>query len=214
MDKLAAKRVLEYVGIKTAPFLTHISGDKIDYENTAQTLGKTLFVKPTKTGSSVGISKVHNESEWQPALDLAHQYGDTALIESAVPNAREIEVAVLGNRDIKAATPGEIVPDREFYDYDSKYDSTSTSEVKIPADLPEKVLADIRQTAIKAYRALGCRGLARVDFLYDGQQIILNELNTMPGFTNISMYPKLWQADGLGYADLITKLIELAEEAR
>jgi D-alanine-D-alanine ligase len=207
---LVAKRVLEYSGIKTAPFLAHQLGEKLSYYTAVKSLGKTLFVKPTKTGSSVGISKVHKKSEWQAALDLAHQYDDTVLIETAVPKAQEIEVAVLGNGDVKASTPGEIVPDREFYDYASKYSSDSVSAVKIPANLPAEMLEKIRQTAIKAYQILGCRGLARVDFLVSGNQVILNEINTMPGFTNISMYPKLWQAEGLNYSDLITKLIELS----
>jgi D-alanine-D-alanine ligase len=210
MDKLAAKRVLEHSGIKTALFLAHQLGEKLSYSTAAKSLGKTLFVKPTKTGSSVGISKVHKKSEWQAALDLAHQYDDTVLIEAAVPKAQEIEVAVLGNGDVKASMPGEIVPDREFYDYESKYSSDSVSAVKIPANLPADMLEKIRQTAIKAYQILGCHGLARVDFLVSGDQIILNEINTMPGFTNISMYPKLWQAEGLNYSDLITKLIELS----
>jgi D-alanine-D-alanine ligase len=214
MDKLAAKRVLEYSGIKTAPFLACKLGDDLSYEAAAKKLGQTLFVKPTKTGSSVGISKVHVQAEWQAALDLAFKYGDTVLVETAVPNAREIEVAVLGNSQVEAAKPGEIVPDREFYDYDSKYSDSSTSAVKIPADLPAATLAKIRQTAIEAYQILGCRGLARVDFLVSDQQTILNEINTMPGFTNISMYPKLWQAEGLSYRDLITKLIELSLDGK
>jgi D-alanine-D-alanine ligase len=210
MDKLAAKQILEYNGIKTAAWLTHKSGDSLDYKKVSEVLGSTVFVKPARTGSSVGVSKVREQSQWSAALDQAHQYGDVVLVESAVPDAREIEVAVLGNDHPQAATPGEIVPDREFYDYDSKYDSASTSEVKIPADLPLETLNKIRRTAVEAYQILGCRGLARVDFLVGGGQVILNELNTMPGFTNISMYPKLWQAEGLKYSDLITKLVELA----
>jgi D-alanine-D-alanine ligase len=211
MNKLATKEILEYIGIKTAPFRVHSSSSPIDYAATTKALGSPIFVKPTKTGSSVGITKVKTANEWQAALNLAHQYDDTVLIESAIPNAREIEVAVLGNEYAQAAAPGEIVPDREFYDYDSKYDDDSTSKAIIPADLPNDVAARIQETAIKAYSVLGCSGLARIDFLYgDDDSIILNEINTMPGFTNISMYPKLWEHEGLSQTDLIDQLIELA----
>jgi D-alanine-D-alanine ligase len=211
MNKLATKEILEYIGVKTAPFRVHSSSSPIDYTAATKALGSPIFVKPTKTGSSVGITKVHSVDEWQAALDLAHQYDDTVLIESAIPNAREIEVAVLGNEDVQAAAPGEIVPDREFYDYDSKYDDNSTSKAIIPANLPNDVVTKIQATAIKAYRALGCSGLARVDFLYgDDGVIILNEVNTLPGFTDISMYPKLWEHEGLSQTDLIDRLIELA----
>jgi D-alanine-D-alanine ligase len=211
MDKLAAKEILEYIGIRTAPFRIHNANQPIGYEEAVAALGSPLFIKPTKAGSSVGISKVHSEAEWQPSLDLAHQYDDTVLIETAVPGVREIEVAILGNADARAATPGEIVPDREFYDYDSKYDDASTSEVIIPAKLPAAVMKQIRETAVAAYHALGCSGLARVDFLYgDDDSIILSEINTMPGFTDISMYTKLWAHEGLTQTELINRLIELA----
>jgi D-alanine-D-alanine ligase len=213
MDKLAAKEVLEYIGVKTAPFRIHVKGTPpIDFASIKKSLGAPLFVKPTKTGSSVGISKVHEAAELAPALELAHRYDDVVLIESAVPGAREIEVACLGNRDdAKASLPGEIVPDREFYDYESKYSDDSTSQGVIPADLPPDVAEQIQSTAVKAYQALGCSGLARVDFLLgaDGS-IILNEINTLPGFTNISMYPKLWGHMGLSQTKLIDRLLELA----
>jgi D-alanine-D-alanine ligase len=187
-----------------------------------------LFVKPANLGSSVGISKVHNRAELAPAMDLAASFDRKLIIEQGVggPNVkpRELEVAVLGNDSPVASVVGEIVPDREFYDYDSKYASSSASEPIIPADLTAAETKQIRQMAIAAFRACECSGLARVDFLMEPatpakgktparkSSIYLNEINTMPGFTSISMYPKLWQASGLPYKELIDRLIQLAIE--
>ena len=213
MDKLATKRVLEYVGIKTAPWIAHRIGDGVDFDKVTAKLGMPVFVKPTKTGSSVGISKVKSEAKLATALKLAHKYGDLALIESAIPDAREIEVAMLGGKkQVRASVAGEIVPDREFYDYESKYSDDSTSQAIIPADLPKETAKQIHDSAIKAWRALGCNGLARIDFLLgnDGQ-LILNEVNTLPGFTNISMYPKLWEYMGLSQTELIEELLKRAK---
>jgi D-alanine-D-alanine ligase len=207
MDKIATKEILEFNGIKTAPFVVHRAGRAVDLAE----LKFPLFVKPSRTGSSIGITKVKSASELDKAVKSAHQFGHEILIEQAVPNAREIEVAVLGDDQILVAEPGEIIPDREFYDYQSKYAEVSTSRAIIPADLPPEISQQVRDMAGKAFKVLGCSGLARVDFLYAGDnRLILNEINTFPGFTNISMYPKLIEHSGIDQTELITRLIELA----
>jgi D-alanine-D-alanine ligase len=182
-----------------------------------------LFVKPANLGSSVGISKAHDRKELGPALALAARYDRKIVIEEGVAGkgksratskARELEVAVLGNDDPKASVVGEIVPGKEFYDYEAKYLSDGSIPI-IPAKLTAAESKQIRSMAVEAFRACDLAGLARVDFLMepDGKRrIYLNEVNTLPGFTSISMYPKLWQATGLSYTDLITRLIELALE--
>jgi len=177
-----------------------------------------IFVKPANLGSSVGISKVHDRSELAPALNLAARYDRKIVIEQGVgggkKKARELEVAVLGNDDPKASIVGEIIPGKEFYDYEAKYLSDGSIPI-IPARITAAESKQIRAKAVEAFRACDLAGLARVDFLMepDGKRrIYLNEVNTLPGFTSISMYPKLWQATGLSYADLITRLIELALE--
>jgi D-alanine-D-alanine ligase len=176
------------------------------------TLDYPCFIKPANLGSSVGISKVHQWSELAPALDLAARYDRKMLAEQGV-NAREIEVSVLGNDDPIASVPGEIIPCREFYDYVAKY-IDDRSELTIPADLPPETTQQIQKLAIEAYLAVDCAGMARVDFLLDKDsgQIYVGELNTIPGFTPISMYPKLWEASGIPYSELIDRLIELALE--
>ena len=177
-----------------------------------------LFVKPANLGSSVGISKVHGRKELAPALNLAARFDRKIVIEEGVggakKKARELEVAVLGNDDPRASIVGEIVPGKEFYDYEAKYLSDGSIPI-IPAKITAAESKQIRAMAIEAFRACDLAGLARVDFLMepDGKRrIYLNEVNTLPGFTSISMYPKLWQATGLSYSDLITRLIELAQE--
>jgi D-alanine-D-alanine ligase len=175
-------------------------------------------VKPANLGSSVGISKVHDHKELAPALRLAAKYDRKLVIEQGVGGkkfkAREFEVAVLGNDDPKASVVGEIVPGKEFYDYEAKYLSEGSVPV-IPAKLNAKETKQIREMAVEAFKACDLSGLARVDFLMEpegNRRIYLNEVNTMPGFTQISMYPKLWEATGIKYRDLITLLIELALE--
>ena len=182
-----------------------------------------LFVKPANLGSSVGISKAHDRKELTPALNLAARYDRKIVIEEGVTGsgksgkskkARELEVAVLGNDDPKASVVGEIIPGKEFYDYEAKYLSDGSVPI-IPAKITAAESKQIRAMAVEAFRACDLAGLARVDFLMepDGKRrIYLNEVNTIPGFTSISMYPKLWQATGLSYSDLITRLIELAME--
>jgi D-alanine-D-alanine ligase len=172
-----------------------------------------VFVKPANMGSSVGISKAHDRVELIRGIEDAAQYDQKILFEAAVPNAREIEVSVLGNTQPKASIPGEIVPSNEFYDYDAKYvDGAST--LIIPAELSADLAVKIRETAIRGFLACNCEGMARVDFLLSREtnELYLNEINTIPGFTQISMYPKLWEATGVSYAQLLDELIQLAIE--
>lgn len=176
-------------------------------------LSYPLFVKPANLGSSVGISKARDRDELIAAITVAAQYDRKILVEEAVPNCREIEVSVLGNDDPVASVPGEIIPGREFYDYSAKY-LEDTSELLIPAQLSEAQVAAVQAMAVTAFRAIDGSGLARVDFLLDAVsgKLYLNEINTMPGFTQISMYPKLWEASGLPYPELVDRLVQLALE--
>jgi len=173
-------------------------------------LGLPVFVKPANLGSSVGITKVKTQAELVPAIELALQFDRKIIVEAAVPRAREIECAVLGNDEPKTSVPGEILPSREFYDYEAKYLDEGSKTV-IPADLPPATVAQVQRLAIEAFRAIDGAGLARVDFLMDGDAgtIYLNEINTLPGFTNISMYSKMWEASGVGYSALVDRLIQL-----
>jgi D-alanine-D-alanine ligase len=176
-------------------------------------LGYPVFVKPANLGSSVGISKVKAAPDLKAAIDLAGEYDRKIVIEAAVPNAREIEVAVLGNDQPEASVPGEIIPSREFYDYEAKY-LDDDSRLVIPAELPEKVAAEVRRLAVEVFLALDCAGMARVDFLMNGRsgKLYVNEINTIPGFTTISMYSKMWAASGISYPQLLDRLIALARE--
>lgn len=172
-----------------------------------------VFVKPANMGSSVGISKAHDRAELIRGIADAAQYDERILFEAAVPNAREIEVSVLGNAQPKASIAGEIVPSNEFYDYDAKYvDGAST--LIIPAELSPELAQTIRETAIRGFLACNCEGMARADFLLNRETnaLFLNEINTIPGFTQISMYPKLWEASGVSYSQLLDELIQLAIE--
>jgi len=189
--------------------------------NMAQTVEKIdqlgrypYFVKPANLGSSVGISKVHHAAELNAALTLAAEYDRRVLVEVGI-NAREIEVSVLGNQDVAASLPGEIIPTDEFYSYNAKY-LDGTSRLLIPAPLTQAQSDQIREFAMRAYRAADCAGLARVDFLLDKDsgEIFISEINTMPGFTRISMYPKLWEASGVAYPELVEKLLALAVERK
>jgi D-alanine-D-alanine ligase len=172
-----------------------------------------VFVKPANLGSSVGISKAKSDAEFVAAMELALQFDRKVVIEAGVPNAREIECAVLGNDDPQTSLPGEIVPSGEFYDYNAKYLDGSSTEI-IPATLTPAQVSDVQRLAVAAFRSVDGAGLSRVDFLLsrDDGSMFLNEVNTMPGFTTISMYPKMWQASGLAYPDLIDRLLTLALE--
>ncbi len=174
-----------------------------------------LFTKPANLGSSVGVTKCSNRSDLQEGLMEAASFDRRVLVQKGVGNAREIEVSVLGNADPVASVPGEVLPSREFYSYESKY-IDGTSGLLIPADLPADVAEKICEYAVRAYKAIDCAGLARVDFFVekDTNKIHLNELNTIPGFTRISMYPKLWEASGLPYNKLVDRLVELAMERK
>ena len=174
-------------------------------------LGLPVFVKPANLGSSVGISKVKTPEQLVPAIELALEFDRKVVVEAAVTRAREIECAVLGNDDPKVSVPGEILPSREFYDYEAKYLDEGSRTV-IPAELPRDTVAAVQRLAVEAFRAIDGAGLARVDFLMDGENgtIYLNEINTLPGFTNISMYSKMWEASGLTYRELVDRLIQLA----
>ncbi len=171
------------------------------------------FVKPANSGSSVGIAKAKNRKELIKAIRLAAQYDHKILVERAIPDPREIEVSVLGNRNSVASLPGEIIPNREFYDYQAKY-IDGQSKTLAPAKLSRKLVKKFQTLSIKAYKAIDCSGMARVDFLMDRKlkKIYLSEINTIPGFTSISMYPKLWQASGLSFVNLLKILIKLASE--
>ncbi len=175
-----------------------------------------VFVKPANLGSSVGISKCHDREELARGLAEAARYDRKLLVEVAVPAAREIEVSVLGNDEPIASVPGEIIPSREFYSYESKYidDGDEASELLIPAPISPEMTARVRDLAVRVYEAIDCNGMARADFLLSGEtgELYISEVNTIPGFTSISMYPKLWEASGLAYPELIDRLIELALE--
>jgi D-alanine-D-alanine ligase len=176
-------------------------------------LGYPMFVKPANLGSSVGISKAKDAAGLRTAMDLAGSYDRKIVIEAAVPDAREIECAVLGNDDPEASVPGEVIPGREFYDYEAKY-LDDTSQTIIPADLPAGAVDEVQRLSIAAFRAIDCAGMARVDFLVSRSTgaIVLNEINTIPGFTTISMYAKMWAATGVSYPMLLDRLVELALE--
>src|SRR5580658_3789851 len=223
MDKDAMKRLFAQACL---PIVKHLTVLRTAWEASPRktvaaiegALKYPLFVKPANLGSSVGISKVHDRKELAPALNLAARFDRKIVIEEGVggakKKARELEVAVLGNDDPKASVVGEIIPGKEFYDYDAKYLSEGSVPV-IPAKITRAESRKIREMAVEAFRACDLTGLARVDFLMepDGKhRIFVNEVNTMPGFTQISMYPKLWEASGLPYTELITRLIELALE--
>ena len=223
MDKDVMKRLFAQARL---PMVKHVTLLRAEWEKSPRkavaqieaALKYPVFVKPANLGSSVGISKAHDRKELTPALKLAARYDRKLVIEQGVGGktgrARELEVAVLGNDNPRASVVGEIVPGKEFYDYEAKYLSEGSVPI-IPAKLSRAETKQIREMAVEAFRACDLSGLARVDFLMepDGKRrIFLNEVNTLPGFTSISMYPKLWEATGIKYKDLITRLIELAME--
>jgi len=219
MDKAAMKLVFAAKGLPICDYEVVLRRDwQHDERATLQTvvdrLGFPVFVKPANLGSSVGISKAKHVAELRTAIKLAGEFDRKVIVEAAVPKAREIEVAVLGNDEPEASVPGEIIPSGEFYDYEAKYLNADSRDV-IPAPLPERLTQEIRSLAVAAFKALDCAGMARVDFLLadDGSgSLYVNELNTIPGFTTISMYSKMWAASGVSYPQLIDRLIALAIE--
>ena len=217
MDKDVQKRLFEQAGLPVVPFFVF---RRSEWENNRDDIAADiltqlrlpLFVKPAAAGSSVGMTKVTTREQLPEAIDFAAQFGMKVIVERGV-DAREIEVSVIGNDDIRASVPGEIVPHREYYDYKAKYVEQGTQLV-IPAELSEKQVKTFQEYAVKAFRTIDGTGMARCDFFLEKRtnKIYVNELNTIPGFTSISMYPKLWEASGLPYPKLIDELIELALE--
>lgn len=218
MDKAVARKLFAHHGL---PQVRHLVMHRHTWRSASDTvvsrieaeLSYPVFVKPANMGSSVGVSKARNRRQLCDAIEHAAQYDRKLLFEAAVPAAREIEVSVLGNDEPVASIAGEIVPANEFYDYNAKYENDG-SQLLIPARLDDALMQAVRDLAVQAFQALECEGLARVDFLLDGvtNEIFLNEINTMPGFTRISMYPKLWEASGIDYPELVHRLLELAIE--
>lgn len=212
MSKEVTKRLLREAGIPVVKFLSLTSASCLSFQTAVECLGLPFFVKPANLGSSVGISKVKSEGDFERALQNAFQYDERVLLEEYI-EGQEIECSVLGNDNPIASIPGEIVPQHEFYSYEAKYLDEKGAILLIPARLPEKVAEEIRQISLASFRALYCQGMARVDFLVRRQkEIFVNEVNTIPGFTRISMYPKLWEASGISYTELIDRLIALALE--
>ena len=212
MDKSIAKQIMSANGIAQQRFLTLRDTDDTNsaIDRAIKDLGLPMFIKPANMGSSIGVHKVKTRQEAIDALAKAFEYDEWVLVEEAV-TGREIEVAVLGNESPRASVPGEIVPSREFYDYEDKYVGDG-AQLLVPAPLSESEVVEVQQLAIKIYRILRSDGMARVDFFYEkGKRgFLCNEINTIPGFTPISMYPKLWQASGVSYAELLDELIALA----
>jgi D-alanine-D-alanine ligase len=214
MDKDVQKRLLQAAGIPVVPFLTAsfaLWPDTEGFEERALRLGLPLFVKPANLGSSVGITKVKSLDHLREAMWTAFQYDNKIVVEKGI-DGREIECAVLGNDDPQASVPGEICPHDEFYSYDAKYIDQNGAALRIPAPLTEAETAEVRRLAVRVFQVLECTGMARVDFFLERHTgtLYVNELNTIPGFTTISMYPKMWEASGLPYRELISRLIDLA----
>ncbi|MEA4912792.1 MAG: D-alanine--D-alanine ligase family protein [Oscillospiraceae bacterium] len=216
MDKAVTSTLLDAAGIPHTPWAAVLPAQLADFDALAtqleQRLGYPMFVKPANAGSSVGVTKAHDKGELRGALDAAFRYDGKAVVERTVVG-KELEIAVCGNDRAAASAVGEIVPCNEFYDYDAKY-LANKSEALIPARISDAQAREIKERAVEAYRALGCAGLARIDFLLEEAtgKIFLNEPNTIPGFTSISMYPKLMAASGVPYSELIARLIDLAVE--
>jgi D-alanine-D-alanine ligase len=216
MDKDIAKRLLKEAGVPVVPSLTinkqqWKDNPKLIIKNALDKLGLPVFIKPVCTGSSVGVKKVKKKEMFAKAMNFAFQFDTRVMIEKAV-DCREIECAVMGNDNPAASVLGEIIPQHEFYSYEAKYLDPDGAKLLIPAQIKASLADKIRKTAVEGYMALGCSSMARVDFVLDKKtnKFYLNEINTLPGFTSISMYPKLWEATGLKYSDLLDKLIALA----
>jgi D-alanine-D-alanine ligase len=221
MDKAVMKTLFAAHGLPIVPHLTIVrrewqSDPKTMTARVANELRYPVFVKPANLGSSVGISKAKNDQSFGEAMELALRFDKKIVIEAGVPNAREIECAVLGNDEPEASVPGEIIVTHRdgFYSYTAKYIDANGATTKIPADLPAATVEKVKRLSVEAFRALELSGMARVDFFVDGQTgaLFLNEVNTIPGFTSISMYPKMWEASGLAYPALLDRLLTLALE--
>ncbi len=217
MDKALMKALFQEANIPVTPYGVLRAWEVTERDDTAlrfieANIGYPSFVKPANGGSSVGVSRTQSREDMSEALRIAFDYDDKAIVEAEVAG-REIEVSVLGNEYPEASVPGEVIPDRTFYDYESKYAPDSASTLVIPANLRGDVAERVREMAVRMYQVMGCEGYSRVDFFVTpDDRVIANEVNTIPGFTSISMYPKLWAASGLGYAELLTRILELALE--
>jgi len=213
MDKDVMKRLFRDAGIPIGKFLSFRAGEALpSFAEIEAALGSPVFVKPANMGSSVGISKAASQAEFSAAAKEAFQYDSKVVVEERIAG-REIECAVLGNEAPAASVPGEVIPRHDFYSYDAKYLDDNGAALEVPAKIAAESARRIQELSVKAFQALGCEGLARVDFfLRENGEPLINEINTMPGFTKISMYPKLWEASGIGYAELIARLIALAME--
>jgi len=214
MDKDVMKRLLRDAGLPIARFLVldRARGAAASFDTFRRALGTPLFVKPANLGSSVGVSRVEDEAGLASALDEAFRYDTKVLVEERI-GGREIECSVLGDEDPIASVPGEIVPRHAFYSYEAKYLDADGAELRIPAELPDATVERVQALAVAAFRTLCCAGMARVDFFLRGEdEVLVNEINTIPGFTRISMYPKLWEASGIPYPELIDRLVRLAIE--
>ncbi|HPC87012.1 MAG TPA: D-alanine--D-alanine ligase family protein [Smithellaceae bacterium] len=216
MDKDVAKRLLAQEGVPVVPWITVSRSDWLArpqkiLRGALKRLEMPVFVKPLRTGSSVGIKKVKVKKDLAPAVDYAFGFDTRIMIEKGI-DCREIECAVLGNEDPRASVLGEILPTHEYYSYEAKYLDPEGAKMNIPAKIPARLAAAIRKCAVLGFRALNCNSMARVDFFLDKKTgaFYLNEINTLPGFTGISMYPKLWEATGLSYSALLDRLVELA----
>lgn len=212
MDKDVMKRLLRDAGIPIGKFLTIRQGEKITFNKAKKELGLPLFIKPANMGSSVGVSKVRNQAEFVRAIQGAFKFDTKIIIEEFI-EGREIECSVMGNDNPIASVPGEVIVKNDFYSYETKYIDEHGAAIEIPAKISKKTIKEIQSLAIKTFKALSCEGLGRVDFfLKENGNVYVNEINTIPGFTSISMYPKLWEASGIGYTELIDRLIQLALE--
>jgi D-alanine-D-alanine ligase len=213
MDKQKTKEIWLQTGLPVVEFVVVRDHSAESIATVLQRLQMPVFVKPVTAGSSVGVNKVQSREELQAAIAEALRYDEKAMVEPAV-DGREIECAVLGNESAEAFEPGEILPAHEFYSYEAKYVDPAGAELRLPADLPRATSRRIRELAVAAFQAVECSGMARVDFFLErtSGRILLNEINTIPGFTNISMYPKMCEASGLAYPELLDRLIELAVE--
>lgn len=213
MDKETAKILAAQAGLRVAPWLTlRDSAVGLDSGAVVAALGLPLFVKPARTGSSIGISKVKRREDLQAAVELAFCYDFKVLVETGI-RGREIECAVLDHRGLFCAEPGEVIPHAEFYSYEAKYLSADGASLEVPARLTADQAETVKGLALKAFVATGCRGFARVDFfLEEGGQWVLNEINTIPGFTSISLYPRMLQQSGVSYPELLQRLLESTEE--
>jgi D-alanine-D-alanine ligase len=212
MDKDVMKRLLRDAGIPIGKFvtLTEETKQEFPYKKVSESLGSILFIKPANMGSSVGISKIRNEKEYNEAVDYALRYDLKVVVEELI-TGREIECAILGNENPKASIPGEIIPHADFYSYEAKYIDENGAGLEIPAKLPDHLVKKVQEVAIKTFKTLECLGFARVDvFLTPDEEVVVNEINTIPGFTKISMYPKLWEISGVPRTKLVDELIRLA----